>query len=448
MPYARDPMRLSTPRLIAYAGPGLPVGAMGLPLVAFLPPYYAGELGFDLAAVGFIFFLVRTLDVPFDPLVGHWADNTKSALGRFKPWIIAGGVLASIGVGAVFFPPDSVGPLYLFGTLMLLYIGQSFINVPHTSWGATISQDYHERSRIFSFWQGSHLAGLILVLVLPALLNAVMGDDAPGAVQAMGIFTLAALPISIVIAVLFVPRTRNRVEQPHIGWREVKVFFGHPELRVLLIADILFSLAAGSLGTLLRFFLEDSRGFTDAGSSLMLLAFFISGFAALPLWLRLAKRIGKGRAAGVATLYQMATHVIAFFIFDGDDFWLSMAAIAVAGAGFAAPAFLMRSILGDYNDDAKAAGGSDRIGLLNAVLTTAQKFGYAIPVGVLFPLLGVAGFDPEPGAVNSADALFWLEAVWIAALPLTLIPAGFLLIRLESDRRRHAAAGLRTASER
>ncbi|MBZ6378195.1 hypothetical protein B5C34_01065 [Pacificimonas flava] len=435
-------MSFSVGRLLVYAGPGVPVAAMGLPLVAFLPPFYAGELGLDLATVGVIFFIVRALDVPFDPLVGHWADNTKTRLGRFKPWLLGGGLLATVGVGAVFFPPDGVGPLYLLVSLILLYVGQSCINVPHTSWGATISSDYHERSRIFSFWQGGHLAGLILVLILPAVLAQLMGETAPGAVQAMGIFTVVALPLTILLAVALVPRSNSRSDHPRIGWKELKAFFAQEELRRLLIVDILFSLAGGSLGTLLRFFLEQSRGFDDTGSSLMLLAFFISGFVFLPVWLGIAKKIGKARAAGAAVFFQMAMHCAAFFIMDGERFWISMLAIFIAGAGFAAPTFLLRAMLADYNDDAKAAGANDRIGLLNAVLTTAQKLGYAVPVGVLFPLLSLAGFDPEPGSRNSDEALFWLEAVWIVILPITLIPAGVILFREQTDRRRHEAGGV------
>lgn len=434
-------MKFSSPRLLLYAGPGVPVAAMGLPLVAFLPPFYAGEMGLDLAAVGFVFFIVRALDVPFDPLVGHWADQTKTGLGRFKPWILGGGLVAFLAVLAVFFPPPGVGITYLFAGLLALYIGQSCINVPHTSWGATISSDYHERSRIFSFWQGGHLIGLILVLILPALLSALMGQDAPRAVAAMGIFTLVALPVTILLAAIFVPRSHNRVDHPRIGWTELKLFASQPELRTLLLADVLFSLAGGSLGSLLRFFLEQSRGFSDTGSSLMLLIFFISGFAALPIWLKLAKRVGKARAAGFACFYQMIVHIGAFFIFDGDEFLLSAVAMAAAGAAFAAPTFLLRAILADFNDDAKDAGGNDRIGLLNAVLTTAQKVGYAIPVGVLLPILDLAGFSNRPGAENSEQALFWLEAVWIAVLPLTLVPAGLLLVRLQADRRRHLKAG-------
>jgi glycoside/pentoside/hexuronide:cation symporter, GPH family len=48
----------------------LPIAALGLPLVVYLPPYYAGTLGLPLATVGFLFAFVRIVDIPLDPLLG------------------------------------------------------------------------------------------------------------------------------------------------------------------------------------------------------------------------------------------------------------------------------------------------------------------------------------------------------------------------------------------
>ena len=63
-------MRVRLGRLLAWCGPCLPVAALGLPLVVYLPPHFAGTLGLPLATVGFIFALVRIIDIPIDPLQG------------------------------------------------------------------------------------------------------------------------------------------------------------------------------------------------------------------------------------------------------------------------------------------------------------------------------------------------------------------------------------------
>ena len=429
--------RYSNARLAAFAGPGLPVAAMGLPLVAFLPPYYSGELGLNLAAVGFVFFLVRVLDVPFDPLVGHWADNTKTRWGRFKPWVAGGSIICFLAGFAVFFPPQNVSIFYLFGFLALLYGGYSALNVAHTSWGAVIGSEYHERSRVFSFWNGGHLLGLVLVLLMPAILHAVMGDAAPPAVQTMGLFFLILLPTTVLGALFLVPRSNTRVDQEKLTFAEVRRAAAQPELRAIVLSDLIFNLGAGALVSLMRFFLEQSRGFTDDESSLMLLALVGSGFFALPLWLALSRRIGKGRTAGIACFTQVALHFSIYPFLGGHDVALGVGLYFIAGLPVAAPAFLMRAMLADYAGDERESGRPDRVGLLNALLTTAQKIGYALPVGIFLPILSFVGFSNRPGAENGPEAIMWLEMIYLISLPLGLIPAGIILFKVSADRRRH-----------
>src|SRR3954471_1026307 len=107
--------------LAAFAGPGLPIGAVGLPMIVYLPPYYAGTLGLDLAAVGLVFFLVRALDLPLDPLLGHWMDRTRSRFGRYRPWLVAGGITLALGVYMVFMAKPGLSAFTAFAYLMLIY---------------------------------------------------------------------------------------------------------------------------------------------------------------------------------------------------------------------------------------------------------------------------------------------------------------------------------------
>ena len=69
-------LRVKLKHLLAWCGPCLPVATLGLPLVVYLPPHYAGTLGLPLATVGFIFALVRIIDIPIDPMLGALMDGT------------------------------------------------------------------------------------------------------------------------------------------------------------------------------------------------------------------------------------------------------------------------------------------------------------------------------------------------------------------------------------
>src|SRR3546814_2995824 len=79
--------------LVSLAAPALPMAALTLPLIIYLPEFYANALGLDLAVVGLIFTVVRLADLFFDPFVGGLMDRSRSRRGQFRPWLIVGAPL-------------------------------------------------------------------------------------------------------------------------------------------------------------------------------------------------------------------------------------------------------------------------------------------------------------------------------------------------------------------
>ena len=81
---------LSAYKLLAYAGPMIPLSIMAMQLVVYIPPFYAGQLGVDIAVVGGIFFFARAWDAIIDPVIGSLSDRVDTRWGRRKPWIAFG----------------------------------------------------------------------------------------------------------------------------------------------------------------------------------------------------------------------------------------------------------------------------------------------------------------------------------------------------------------------
>ncbi len=81
-------MRLLTKA--AYAAPSIGFAGISLPLLIFLPTYYATQRDLPIAAVGAAFAIIRLLDIGFDPLIGAAMDRTRTRFGRFKPWVAIG----------------------------------------------------------------------------------------------------------------------------------------------------------------------------------------------------------------------------------------------------------------------------------------------------------------------------------------------------------------------
>ena len=61
LPMTKGDNHLSLSKLIAFALPQWPLAAIGLPVAVFLPPFYAGELGLGVQAVGVVFLIAQLI---------------------------------------------------------------------------------------------------------------------------------------------------------------------------------------------------------------------------------------------------------------------------------------------------------------------------------------------------------------------------------------------------
>ncbi|QMW23018.1 MFS transporter [Sandaracinobacteroides saxicola] len=433
-------MRVPLRSLVAWCGPCLPVAALGLPLIVYLPPYYAGTLGLPLATVGFIFFLVRVIDIPIDPFIGALMDNTRSRFGRFRPWLLSGSFVLALGVWGVFMAKPGVTALGLTAWLLLLYLGWSMVYLSQTSWGSTLSPDYAERARVFGWWSATNVIGLLLVLIIPPLVARLLPGEgvAPG-IHAMGWFIMALLPTTALAAVLLVGDGPAPPEQHRVRLADVRAVLGDGRMQRLLWVDLLLGIAPGITGALFLFFFTAAKGMPAATASLLLLGYFVAGLAAAPLWIRLAQRLGKHQALAIAALWFMLTNA-GIVLLPNDNVPVAAIAMIVAGIPYAAGPFLLRAMLSDLTDAQRAERGDvETTGLSFAILTATQKIGYGIPVGLTYPALALIGFDPRPGAANSANAILGLELIFSIPTAILALTAAILIRKWPITAAAHAA---------
>lgn len=430
--------RQSTATLLAFVLPCLPLAALGLPLVVYLPEFYANELGLPLATVGTIFMIVRLLDIPVDPLAGALMDRTKSRHGRFRLWMAGGVPLLAISAWALFTAQPGVGEWHLAIWLVLLYIGWSIVTLAQTSWAAVLTPDYDERSRTYAWWQAANILGMLVVLMLPpAVEMAGLGGHADG-IRAMGWSIALALPLATALAVWRVGEPPALTAASHATPRDYFGLFKRPSVRVLLGADLLLGLSAGVAGALFLFYFKEARDYSSAESNLLLLAYFLGGFAGAPLWARLAVAFGKHRALAAASLAYGPVSVIVLLL-PKLPLVAILPALFVAGLPYAAGLFLLRAMMADVGDEERLTTGAERTGLLYALLNATSKIGYALSVGITYVALDAVGFQATEGATNSAQSLLGLTVLFVALPAALSFGAGLWLLRYPLTAARHAA---------
>ncbi|MFM7658583.1 MAG: MFS transporter, partial [Burkholderiaceae bacterium] len=165
-------MSLSRAQLFAYGAFGLPLALVALPIYVMVPQLYAAQLGMSLATVGTLLLGARTLDALIDPPLGRWMDSTK--FGGYPGFVLLALPLLAIGFGALMLPPSlsSDGLVLWFGaSLVLVYLGYSMATIAHNSWGARLTQQRGERTRLTAIREGCALIGVVLAAVLPPLVG-------------------------------------------------------------------------------------------------------------------------------------------------------------------------------------------------------------------------------------------------------------------------------------
>jgi len=424
--------RLAMSRLGAYVLPALPISALGLPLVVYLPPFYVEELALSNTVVGMIFLATRLGDAFFDVGFGVVSDRYDMRWGRRRTWMAISLPLLMVPIYLLFLPPEHVTPLYLVLTLSVAYIGYSFATISHMSWGTELTPDYHERSRIHGWREAALIFGMFTVLTLPAIYEFLAPGHPTGRdkIAAMGWYILALLPLTFAIALFFVPdHPAVRAKNP-IAWRPaVMAIFKNAALMRLLVVDVLVGLAPGVTGSLYVFLVSYAFDLPQ-WASLLLLVYFVAGVFGVPVWIWLSRKFGKHRTFTYAMIYATLGLPLIYLVPPGG-FWFAFAANVVFGLAYGSGAFLLRSIMADVTDQDSVATGEERTGVFYALFSLTQKAGYAVAIGITYPLLDLFGF--QAGTANTPEAIDGLRFIYVVLPSLFLLASAALMWNFPLD---------------
>jgi len=399
----RDPERMATSRLLALIFPAVPLSAMGLPLAIFVPPFYAALFqqsgmgaAMAMSMVGTVFMIVRFFDLFTDPLMGVLGDRYPSRWGRRRHWCVLATPVVMLGVVAVFLVPfpDLVSPGYLIASMVVFYVGSTMYTITLFAWGAEMSRDYHERSRITGGIQLALFVGNLTVLLPPAYIELVLGEPPGGRVAliAFGCYILALLPIATFLAVKFVPE-RPTAAAPKIGfWPGTRLILKNRYMRRLLIADLLIGIPAPVMTSVFIFFLRDVIG-AGLWTSVILIANTAVTVIGVPFWVWVSRHLGKHRTFCLSAILACLNVGLFLTLQHGEVFKFAVV-VTVAGFIFGAHSMLIRSMAADTVDEDNLESGGQRTGLYYSLITMTQKIGGAVGIGVAYPLLGFFGFDP------------------------------------------------------
>ena len=421
--------------LAGYAGPALPLAAAFLSLQVFVPNLYATVTGYSLTTVGVILLLARLWDTVTDPLVGYFSDRTPARWGRRRIWVAAGTPLACVAVWALFVPPDDPGVAYLLGWTVAVYAAGTMIIVPMNAWGAEISPDYQQRSRISGARTAFGLTGTLVALVLPATLGF---GDARLVDQALEVITttvVVALVVFAAIAVIVVPDRADVRLPKHTIRAAIALLKGGTPLRQLIVAFLLNGIGNAIPATLFLMYTTHVLEIPEH-AGLMLIVYFGAAVLSVPFWVHCSRRFGKDASWRAAIVAACAFFLWTPFLGPGDTA-VYVAIVIATGIATGADLTLPAALQADLIEWDALESGYRRPGLFFALWGTATKLAFALAVGIAFPLLDVIGFDAN--AQNTGVAVAGLAALYGGApiafkLGALYVMRGYAITRDVHDR--------------
>lgn len=420
--------KLSKRQLVAYGQLVTPLAVIGLPVAIYIPPFYSGTLGLDLAAVGFILMLARLGDVVTDPVIGALSDRTRTRWGRRRPWVAAGVPVMMLSAFMLFVPQGEVTNAYLLIWISAIYLGFTLIAIPYGAWGAELSGDYGERNRIAGAREIFLLLGLLMAITAPIVGAQLFEQDensaGRGAMSVLGWIPLAMLPLCALIAFSSVPEP-SVVEIERIPFRRgLRVVMRNGPFRLILWTTILGALA-GSINAGVAILFFDHVAHLGKMGPILIFVLFATGVVGAPFWVVLGNRIGKHRGiatAGIVSLFAFAFVPAIIYglrpVYPDAVLPALFFITLIQGFAMGAAPILGASILADVVDLDTLKSGEQRTAFIFAFLGMVRKVFEAAGVGIALPVLAWVGFNPQV-KTNAPEALFTLTAMY-CLVPLAL----------------------------
>jgi GPH family glycoside/pentoside/hexuronide:cation symporter len=296
--------RLSNRQLYSYALTEMPLAMAATPMALFIVPFYTRDLGISLAAAGTILMLARISDVFTDPLVGQLSDRTRSRLGRRKPWILLGAPLLLASIWMLFVPSGPVGPLYFGVWLVTLWLGWTLIGIPFYAWGAEISPDYHERTRIASIRTAIGVIGTLVAIVVPLLTGLSLGYGYAIGESLHVIAISATVVLAVAVILLWQVPEGSPLESRRIPmWQGLRIMWRNGPFKRLMFGFTIAALGPAVGAPLYILFIVHVLE-AKVASNLVLLVFYVANLLGVGIWGLVARRFGKRNAwlAGMTTV--------------------------------------------------------------------------------------------------------------------------------------------------
>ncbi len=396
--------------------------------------FYTDVFGITAGAAATMFFVTKLWDAVNDPLIGFLSDRTRTAWGRFRPYLLWMAVPFAVTGILTFYTPDfSPGGklIYAYVTYTLVFMAYTAINIPYGALMGVITSNPLERTSVSTFRFVLAFTGGVIVQKFTEPLVNIFGSavyDAEGAVvsvnkQAGFFWTVVCYAIlAVILFVITFATTRERVQpisQNNSKFRDdVRDLLGNRPWMVLLFVGLFQILAGWTRGSAVAYYFTY---FLDAQFGNFLV---VGTFAAIGGMLCTKPLTAVFGQRNLMILMNVLTGLLtaAFCLLEANDTVLIYGLHILASFISGPVPVLLWAMYADSADYSEWKNHRRATGLVFSAATFSQKFGGAI--GAAIPGWALAWFsfkEPVEGVVQTQSE----ETLRGIVLLMSVVPAFF-----------------------
>ena len=438
--------RLTWRQRIGYSSGDLAQNLIYQTVSIWLLFFYTNVYGLKPGAAAVMFLVVRIIDVIWDPIVGAFVDKANPRWGKYRSWLIMGGLPLAAFAMLCFWNGFSGSLLYAYVTYVGLSMCFTLINVPYGALGSSLTRDTDEITVLTSVRMFlANLAGLIIktlplviAIFAPKALNPATGRmeavyNTPESARAwfitMSIFALVGL--ALLIFCFF--ESRERIVMDEKESADVKVsdlwmeLVRNRPLRILSFFFIISFTTMSISNAADSYFMTYNIGATPFMTTAFMWLGTIPAFIFLPLVPAIKKKIGKNGMfrlfLGIAIAGMVMMYLCVTFPMLKSCFPLLCVIQFVKSTGILVATGYMWALVPEVVTFGEYATGRRVAGIVNALICIFMKAGMAIGGAIPGLVLAWVGFN---GASQVQTPLAEQGILWL----VTLIPALLFLMAI------------------
>lgn len=216
-----------------------------------------GDASNATKVAGLMLLIVRFVDVCWDPCVGAFVDKHHPKLGKYRSYLLFGGIPLTIASILCFWQPFPHSIVYAYLTYVILHMCYTFVNVPYGALNASLTRDTDEITVLVSTRMFlANMGGFLVNTGVPLLMNLMAKTAIPG--QYILFQALGSLPSFIFLPL--VPAIKKKIGKKNMFYLFLAVsIVGYAILYIVHRMDISKHFVLLQVGQFVK-----STGFTVA----------------------------------------------------------------------------------------------------------------------------------------------------------------------------------------